>query len=159
MSRAMPSIRTMAAVAAFVAATQPADAQDWPNRSITMVVSFAAGSSIDVAGRIVAERLGELLGQSVVIENIGGAGGMTGAARVAKAAPDGYQILFGGSATHTYSQSLYKSPLYNAATDFAPVALIADTPAVLIVRNDLPASNLQEFIAYTKANQTKMQYG
>jgi tripartite-type tricarboxylate transporter receptor subunit TctC len=123
------------------------------------VVSFTAGSSIDVAGRIVAARMGELLGQSVVIENIGGAGGMTGAARVAKAPPDGYQILFGGSATHTYSQSLYKAPLYNSATDFAPIALVADTPAVLIARNDLPASNLQEFVAYTKANQGKMQYG
>jgi tripartite-type tricarboxylate transporter receptor subunit TctC len=159
----MRSIPTLAAAAALAAATLastfPGAAQTWPARPITMVVSFTAGSSIDVAGRIVAERIGELLGQAVVIENIGGAGGMTGAARVAKAAPDGYQILFGGSATHTYSQNLYKTPLYNATTDFAPVALIADTPAVLIVRNDLPAGNLQEFIAYAKANQKTMQYG
>jgi len=155
----MPNIRTMAAVAALVAATQPAAAQDWPNRSITMVISFAAGSSIDVAGRIVAARLSELLGQSVVIENIGGAGGMTGAARVAKAPPDGYQILFGGSATHTFSQLLYKAPLYNSVTDFAPIALVAETPAVLIARKELPPDDLQQFIAYTKANQAKMQYG
>jgi tripartite-type tricarboxylate transporter receptor subunit TctC len=139
--------------------TSPAAAQDWSVRPLTMVISFAAGSSIDVGGRIVAARLAEILGQSVVIENIGGAGGMTGAARVAKAAPDGYQILFGGSATHTYSQSLYKTPLYNAATDFAPVALIADTPPVLIARNELPVTNLMDFTAYAKANQAKMQYG
>lgn len=136
-----------------------ANAQDWPTRSITMMIPFTAGSSIDVAGRIVAARLAEILGQSVVIENVGGAGGMTGAARVAKAPPNGYQILFGNSATHTYSQSLYKAPLYNAATDFAPVALVAETPPVLIARNDLPVSNLQDFIAYTRSNRAKMQYG
>jgi tripartite-type tricarboxylate transporter receptor subunit TctC len=107
----------------------------------------------------VAARLAEILGQPVVIENIGGAGGMTGAARVAKAAPDGYQLLFGGSATHTYSQSLYKTPLYNAVTDFAPVALVADTPPVLVARNELPVSTLQDFTAYARANQGKMQYG
>ena len=154
----MPSIRTIA-LAALAALPAPAAAQEWPARPITMVVSFTAGSSIDVAGRIVAARLSELLGQSVVIENIGGAGGMTGAARVEKAAPDGYQILFGGSAANTYSQLLYKAPLYNAVTDFAPIALIAETPPVLIARKDLPAENLAQFIAYTKTNQAKMQYG
>jgi tripartite-type tricarboxylate transporter receptor subunit TctC len=151
--------RILIASTTICALVVPAAAQEWPTRPLTMVVSFAAGSSIDVGGRIVAARLAEILGQSVVIENIGGAGGMTGAARVAKAPPDGYQILFGGSATHTYSQSLYKTPLYNAATDFAPVALIADTPPVLVVRNELPASNLRDFTAYAKANQGKMQYG
>jgi tripartite-type tricarboxylate transporter receptor subunit TctC len=149
----------IAAVAALVVATQPAAAQDWPARPITMVIPFTAGSSIDVAGRIVAARLAELIGQSVVIENIGGAGGMNGAARIAKAPPDGYQILFGNSATHTYSQLLYKTPQYNSKTDFAPVALVAETPPVLIARKDLPPDNLQQFIAYAKANQTKMQYG
>jgi tripartite-type tricarboxylate transporter receptor subunit TctC len=163
----MRSIRTIAAAAALVVATGsvtwfvtwPAAAQDWPTRPVTMVISFTAGSSIDVAGRIVAARLSELLGQSVIIENIGGAGGMTGAARVAKATPDGYQILFGGSAANTYSQLLYKAPLYNAVTDFAPVAMIADTPPVLITRKDLPPDNLQQFITYAKANHAKMQYG
>src|SRR5262245_33289284 len=155
----MPRIRRVAAVVALAAASTPAAAQDWPSRPVTMVISFAAGSSIDVAGRIVAQRMSELLGQSVVIENIGGAGGMTGAARVAKAPADGYQILFGGSATHTFSQLLYKTPLYNAVTEFAPVALVAETPAVLITRKQLPPDNLQQFIAYTKANQGKMQYG
>jgi tripartite-type tricarboxylate transporter receptor subunit TctC len=94
-----------------------------------------------------------------VIENVGGAGGMSGAARVAKAAPDGYQFVFGGASTHAINQTLYKKPLYNAATDFAPVALIAETPQVLVTRKDLPAGNLREFIAYAKSNQASMQYG
>src|SRR5262252_3078530 len=142
-----------------VALLTPAQAQDYPNRPITMMVSFTAGSSIDVAARIVAARMAEILGQSIVVENIGGAGGMVGAARVAKGAPDGYQILFGNSATQTYSQSLYKAPLYNAATEFAPIALVAETPPVLIARNDLPVANQKDFIAYLKANPGKLHYG
>src|SRR5499427_5206990 len=142
-----------------VALLTPAQAQDYPNRPITMMVSFTAGSSIDVAARIVAARMAEILGQSIVVENIGGAGGMVGAARVAKGAPDGYQILFGNSATQTYSQSLYKAPLYNAATEFAPIALVAETPPVLIARNDLPVANLKDFVAYLKANPGKLHYG
>jgi tripartite-type tricarboxylate transporter receptor subunit TctC len=151
--------RTMIAGAFACTLTMSALAQDYPSRSITMMISFSAGSSIDVAGRIVAARLAEILGQPVVIENVGGAGGMTGAARTAKAPPDGYQILFGGSASHTFSQLLYKAPLYNSITDFAAVALVADTPAVLIARKSLPVNNLKDFIAYAKANQGKMQYG
>src|SRR6516162_3994698 len=95
----------------------------------------------------------------VTIENVGGAGGMTGASRVAKAAPDGYSVLLGTTSTLAVNQTFYKHPLYNAVTDFAPVALIAESPIVLIARRDLPANNLQGFIAYAKANQAKMQYG
>jgi tripartite-type tricarboxylate transporter receptor subunit TctC len=124
-----------------------------------MVVTFAAGSSDDVLGRILSPRLSELLGQQVIIENIGGAGGMTGVSRVAKAVPDGYQFVIGGVGTFAANQTLYKNPLYNAATDFAPVALIAEQAEVLTVRKDLPATNLREFIAYAKANQAKMQFG
>jgi tripartite-type tricarboxylate transporter receptor subunit TctC len=148
-----------AAIATVLALQSSAQAQDWPNKPITMMISFTAGSSIDVAGRIVAARMAEILGQSIVIENVGGAGGMVGAAHVAKGASDGYQILFGNSATQTYSQSLYKAPLYNAATEFAPIALVAETPPVLIARNNLPVNNLKDFIAYTKTNQAKMYYG
>jgi tripartite-type tricarboxylate transporter receptor subunit TctC len=155
----MPRIAIAAAVGCMLALPAPAAAQQWPARPITMVVSFTAGSSIDVVGRIMAARMAELLGQTIVIENIGGAGGMTGAARVAKAPADGYQILFGNSATHTFSQSLYKTPLYNSITEFAPVGMVADTAAVLIARNDLPVNGLQGSIAYMKANQAKMQYG
>ena len=124
-----------------------------------MVVPLAAGGAIDGIGRILNPHLSEILGQQVIIENVGGAGGMIGAHRVAKAAPDGYQFVFGTAGTHAQNQTLYKQPRYNAATDFAPVVLIAEMPLVLIARRDLPVNNLQEFIAYTKANQAKMQYG
>jgi len=144
---------------ATVIAARPVAAQDWPSRPVTMVIPFAAGSSIDVTGRILAPRLAELLGQQVIIENIAGSGGMTGAARVAKAAPDGYQFILGGTATHAQNQTVFKAPLYDAAADFTPVALIADTPSVLITFNGLPANNLQEFIGYAKANQANMQFG
>ena len=106
-----------------------------------------------------AARLSELLGQQFIVENVGGAGGMTGAARVAKSPPDGYSLLLSGSAVLAINQTLYKRPLYNAATDFDHVALFADSARVLITRKDLPVNTLPEFVAYAKANQAKMQYG
>ena len=124
-----------------------------------MVVPFAAGGPVDVLGRIVGQYLGEALGKPVVIENVAGAGGMTGSQRVMQAAPDGYTFVLGSIGTHALNQTLYKRPLYNAATDFAPVALIADVPLVLITRKDLPANDLPQFISYAKANQAKMQFG
>jgi tripartite-type tricarboxylate transporter receptor subunit TctC len=133
--------------------------QDYPTRPITMVVPFAAGGPTDVLARVVADRMGQLLGQQVVVENVGGAGGMTGVQRVAQAPPDGYTIALGTVGTHAQNQTLYKRPLYNAATDFTAVALLAQVPLVLIARKDLPANNLQEFIAYLKANQDKISYG
>src|SRR5262245_46837200 len=111
-----------------------ANAHSWPTRPITIVIPYAAGGAIDVFGRIVGPRLGEILGTQVIIENVGGAGGMTGAARVAKAAPDGYQVLLGTVGTHAINQTLYRSPLYMAATDFTPVALIAEIAPVLVAR-------------------------
>ena len=126
---------------------------------MTLEVPFAAGGGADVMGRILAAGLSEALHQQVIVENIPGAGGMTGTARVARAAPDGYQIALGSVGTHAYNQTLYKKPLYNAVTDFAPVALIAETPQVLVTRKDFPAGDLRQFIAYAKANQAKMQYG
>jgi tripartite-type tricarboxylate transporter receptor subunit TctC len=156
----MASMRLAALIAlGTMLGIAPASAQAWPTRPITMVVTFAAGSSDDVLGRILSPRLTELLGQQVVIENVGGAGGMNGASRVAKAAPDGYQFVIGGIGTFAANQTLYKNPLYNAATDFAPVVLVAEQAEVLTVRKDLPADNLREFIAYAKANQSRMQYG
>src|SRR5688500_9008976 len=124
-----------------------------------MVIPSAPGSAPDVWGRIIAQRLSELLGQQVIAETVTGAGGMTAASRVARSAPDGYQFLLGNAGTHAMNQTLYKNPLYNAATDFAPVALLVETPMVLIVRKDLSAGTLQEFITFTKANQAKLQYG
>jgi tripartite-type tricarboxylate transporter receptor subunit TctC len=149
----------LATIAALVAATVPAAAQDWPIRPMTMVIPYAPGGGIDVVGRILAARLSELLGHQVSVENVPGAGGMNGTARVAKAAPDGYQFVLGAVGTHAANQTLYKKPLYDAATDFAPVALIAETPIALVTRKELPPGNLQEFIAYAKIHHAKMQYG
>jgi len=134
-------------------------AQNYPTKPMTMVIPFAAGGPTDVLGRIVAQRMSEVLGQQVVVENVGGAGGMTGSKRVADAAPDGYTFVLGTVGTHAQGQSLYKRPLYDAVSDFSPVALIAEIPIVLIARKDLPVSNLAEFVAYAKANQSRMQYG
>ena len=151
-------LRTMIA-AALIACAGAAGAQEWPTRPITLVVPFAPGGGIDVSVRIQAQHMSEILGQSIIVENVGGAAGMTGALRVAKAAPDGYTFLIGNTGTHAFNQTLYKKPLYNAAADFTPVGLVSDSPRILIARKDLPAENLQEFIAYTKANQNKMQFG
>jgi tripartite-type tricarboxylate transporter receptor subunit TctC len=113
-------------------------AQDWPTRPMTMVAPFAAGGSTDAIARIVADGLSSQLHQPVIVENVGGAGGMTGANRVAKATPDGYQFVLGNVGTHAQNQTLYKRPAYNAITDFAPVALITDQPLVLVTRKDFP---------------------
>jgi tripartite-type tricarboxylate transporter receptor subunit TctC len=112
-----------------------------------------------VLGRVVGQRMSEVLGQQVVIENIGGAGGMSGSKRVADAAPDGYTMVVGTVGTHAQSQTMYKKPLYNSATDFTPVALMAEVPIILTVRKDLPANNFREFVTYAKANPAKMLFG
>ncbi|HEY3642037.1 MAG TPA: tripartite tricarboxylate transporter substrate binding protein [Xanthobacteraceae bacterium] len=144
----------------LLALRAPARAQEsWPSRPLTMVVPFAAGGPVDLLGRIVGPYLGAQLGTPVVIENFPGAGGMPGSQRVARANPDGYTFLLGSIGTHALNQSLYKHPLYDAATDFAPVALIAQVPLVLIARQDFPARDLKQFIAYAKAQQSRLQYG
>jgi tripartite-type tricarboxylate transporter receptor subunit TctC len=103
--------------------------------------------------------MAELLGQTVVVENIGAAAGMAGSMRVAKAASDGYTFLIGNSGTHVYSQTLLKKPPYNAIADFTPIGLVTESPRILLVRKDLPVNNLQEFMAYVKANEVRMQFG
>ena len=148
-----------AALALVCMATVAATADEYPSRPITMIVPFAAGGPTDVVGRLVAERLSDILGQQVIVENVGGAGGMTGAQRVAQAAPDGYQVLLGTVGTQAYNQTLYKKPLYNANSDFAPVVLIAEQPLVLVVQKDLPADSLKQFAAYVKANAAKLSFG
>src|SRR6476659_5973994 len=137
MEEQMP--RTGAPIAALalaaLMATSVFQSQEWPTRPVTMVVPFAAGGPVDVLGRILAQYLGETIGKQVIVDTVPGGGGMTGSLRVSQ------------------------KPLYNAATDFAPVALIADVGLVLITRKDLPPNNLAEFITYAKANQSKMQFG
>jgi len=136
-----------------------AQAQTYPSRPITMVVPFAAGGTFDVMGRVLAVRMGEILGQPVIVENATGAGGIIGVNRVVGAAPDGYTLLLGTSGTHAYNQTIYKKRRYDAINDFTPVALFSEQPMVLEVRKDLPASTIPEFVALLKANGAKMQYG
>jgi tripartite-type tricarboxylate transporter receptor subunit TctC len=146
-------------LAASIALTSAAAAQGWPTRPITLIVPFAPSGGVDVSARIQAQQMSELLGQPIVTENVGAAAGMVGTARVAKAEPDGYTFLIGNTGTHAYNQALYKKPLYHPVLDFTPLGLVSESPRILIARKDLPAGNLREFIAYAKANQTKMQFG
>jgi tripartite-type tricarboxylate transporter receptor subunit TctC len=148
----------LAVTLSLAAAQAQTQAQNWPTRPVTMVVPFAAGGPIDTVGRIMAPNLSEALGQQIVVENVGGAGGMAGALRVAKAAPDGSQFALGNAGTHAVGYSMAKDPPYHPAKDFEPVALFARLSLVLVTRKDLPAANLQEFIAYAKINPAKMQF-
>ena len=155
----MKIIAYAAALGLLLALTGFANAQIFPDRTLTMVIPFAAGGPTDVLGRVMAQRMGEILGQTVIVENIGGAGGMNGGKKVADSKPDGYTMLLGTVGTQAQGQTLYKHPLYNALSDFTPVALIADVPIVLIVRKDLPVNNFKDFVTYAKANASKMQFG
>jgi tripartite-type tricarboxylate transporter receptor subunit TctC len=145
-------------VIASLASATSVRAEDWPTHSLTMINPFAAGGPNDVMARLFAQRMGEILGQPIIVENVGGAGGMNGADRVAKAAPDGYTFLQGTVGTQAQNQSLFKKPAYNSLTDFAPVALVVEAPLVLIARKDIPAKDMKEFVAYAKANKDKVQY-
>jgi tripartite-type tricarboxylate transporter receptor subunit TctC len=151
--------RMIAAAIVSAALIAPAQAQTWPARPINLVVPYAAGGPVDTIARILSARMSETLGQQLIIENVGGAGGMNGAARVAKLPPDGYSLLLSGSAVLSINQTLYKRPLYNGATDFEHVVMHSDSARILITRPDFPAKTLAEFIAFAKANQAKMQYG
>ena len=145
--------------AALPSVSRIARAQSYPVRSITMVVPYAAGGGFDTIARIIGARMGELLGQSVIVENVTGAGGIIGVQRVIHAKPDGYTVLLGTVGTHAYNQSIYRKHRYDAMSDFTPVTLFSDQPMVLEGRKDLPANNLTEFIALLKQSGLKMQYG
>ena len=158
----MISRRTFAFAAAAGLAVafgaNPAVAQDWPTRAVTMVVPFPPGGGTDVLGRIVAQRLSAILDKQVIVENVGGAGGMIGSARVAHASPDGYEFVV-GSRADAINQTLYKHPLYDLKTDLAPVIMVADQPMILIARKNLPVDGLQDFIAYVRKNQSTLRSG
>ena len=154
----MTKVRTAAIVVSVMVAMSSAAAQSWPTRTMTLVVPFAAGGSSDAIGRIVADGLTRELNQTVIVENVTGAGGMAGGSRVAKAAPNGYQFIIGNVGSFAQSQWLYKKPPYDVVKDFAPVGLITDESLVLVTRKDFPADNLREFMAYAKANQAKLQF-
>ena len=160
----MVNLRTLASVliglGSSLAITARADAEGaYPDHQITMVVPFAAGGPSDVIARIVGEGMSKVLKQSIIIENIGGAGGTTGSARVASAKPDGYTLLSGSMGSHVAAPVLYSNLKYDSRTDFVPVSLTVDAPAVIVARKTMPASNLKEFIAYVKANAGKVSQG
>ena len=129
-----------------------ADAQEYPTRSITVVVPFPAGGPSDVVARIVAEQMGKVLGQTLVIENVGGAGGTIGSARVASAAPDGYTLLAGSMGSHVSAPVLTPNVKYDSSRDFEPIGFTAHAPAVIVARKDFPADDLRAFVANLKQN-------
>ena len=141
-----------------VAGAAPALGADASARPLTLVVPFPAGGDDDILARMLAPRLEQFVGQPVLIENVAGGGGTVGAARVAKAAPDGHELLLGSSATHALSQTLLKKPPYHAITDFTPVALIAEQPFVVVARKSLPGSRVEDLVAYAKSNQRTVQF-
>ena len=146
------------AAAWSVAARAEDSAAGYPNRPITLVVPYAAGGGNDVLARAVAEPMGKTLGQSLVVENHGGAGGSIGTRLVAKAAPDGYTLGLGGTGTLAIDPTLYANVGYDPRKDFAPVGLIATSPLIILVNPSVPAHNVQELIALAKAQPSKLSY-
>jgi tripartite-type tricarboxylate transporter receptor subunit TctC len=148
------ALRALAACALALGATA-ASAQTFPTKPVTMVVPFTAGGPTDAVGRALAQAMGKSLGQSVVVENVGGAGGTVGAAKVKNASPDGYTVLLHHIGMST-APSLYRKLSYNPATDFEMIGLVVDTPMTVIARPDFPAKDFNEFLAYLKANKAKI---
>jgi tripartite-type tricarboxylate transporter receptor subunit TctC len=138
---------------AFAASPAVFAQTSYPTRSITMVVPFSAGGPTDVLGRILGQRMSQSLGQQIIVENVTGAGGTLGAARVAKAAPDGYTMVMGNLGTHAASVGLYKNLSYDPRTSFEPVMLASTTPMVLLAKKDLPVKNLQDVMALARTRQ------
>jgi tripartite-type tricarboxylate transporter receptor subunit TctC len=154
-----PFSRVLAIVAAVAAAgvvSVPAHSQEYPTRTITMIVPFAAGGPTDVVARIVTGHMAQTLGQSIIIENVVGAGGTTATTRAARAANDGYTLITGHMGTHAAAVPLYPKLAYHPEKDFEPVAILAGTPILILAKKDFPAKDLKEFIAYVKANTDKM---
>ena len=148
-----------AAVVLMLAGMNGARADDYPSRTVTIIVPFAAGGPADITARIVADIFNRYLGQKFVVENVGGAGGTIGTLRAAHAAADGYTILSGHLGTNVLAAAFYPNLGYDPQKDFAPIGLSAEYPELLVVRKDFPANNLKEFVAYTKANAGKLNVG
>jgi tripartite-type tricarboxylate transporter receptor subunit TctC len=155
----MISRRASLAMLSLAALLLPAAAlaQQYPTRPITVVVPFPAGGPSDVVARIVTEGMSKHLGQSMVIENVGGAGGTLGSGRVASADPDGYTLLAGSMGSHVAAPVLTTNIRYDSERDFIPIGVTADAPAVIVARKDFPANNMKEFVAYVKANADKVK--
>ncbi len=146
------------ALALFAAGAFAARADNYPSRTVTIVVPYPAGGPTDTIARILAERMQAALGQSVIIENIGGGGGSIGVGRVAHATPDGYTLSIGHTQTHVFNASIIKLD-YDVVNDFAPISLIADTPIWIVARKSLPADDVKSFIAWLKSENGKATMG
>ncbi len=153
-----PASALLVALLALVTAVAPARADNYPSRPITIVVPFAAGGPTDTVARIMAQAMGPVLGQSVIVENVTGAAGSIGVGRVARAAPDGYTIGIGHWSTHVVNAAVYHLN-YDVLEDFAPISLIASNPQLIVSKNDVPAKDLKELIAWVKANQDQVTQG
>src|SRR5271169_1861945 len=158
MARRIHAPLLAAALAAAFAGAHPATAQDYPTRPITLVVPYSAGGGNDAMARVVANSMSKTLGQQIVIENRGGAGGSIATRQVAKASPDGYTLGLGGTGTLAIDPTLYPNAGYDPRKDFAPVGLIATSPLIILVNPSLPAHNVQELIALAKAQPGKLNY-
>ncbi len=150
-----------AAAAAVLTAASPhtASSQAYPNKTITLVVPFAAGGPTDIIARLAADSMGRTLGQQVLVENQAGAGGTLASGKISKSTPDGYAILMGNLGTHAASVGLYPKLSYDPRTDFEPIMNVAGTPMLVAARNDLPVKDFKEFVAWVKANPGKVNYG
>ncbi len=159
MSSIAKVIAAIAACAGILVLPTAALAQsDYPNKPVKLIVGFAPGGSTDIVARIVAQRLGERLGQTIVVENRAGAGGTIGADAAAKAPPDGYTLTLGTTSTHAIAAGVYSKLPYNPVTDFTPISLVAITPYLLVVNPEVQARNLKEFLALAKSQPGKLNY-
>jgi len=143
------------ALAATLMLASPALAQDYPNRTITLVAPFTPGGPSDTTARLIAAPMAKALNQQIIVENVTGAGGTVGSNRVAKAPPDGYQLITSGSGTHAAAEFLHENLPYRSS-DFEQIGLINVSPMVLVARKGIPANTLQEFIAYLRANEKQV---
>ena len=151
--------KTLVAIAALGFVLTPAHAQNFPSRAITLVIPFAPGGSTSIVGRGVADKMSELLGEKVVVDNRPGAGGTVGTKAVAKSAPDGYTLVLGYTGTLAIGPSLYKNVGYDPRKDFAPIGMIGNAPNSLVVHPSFPARTVAELIAYAKSNPDKVNFG
>jgi len=156
MTMKRPMLAGCALLAAAVSGMVSASAQVYPSRPITVIVPFAAGGTTDVIARIIGEPMSRTLGQQLVVENVGGAGGTTGSTRAMRASPDGYTLVLGNMGTHAAAVALYPSLAYRPEADFAPVGMVAGLPVVVTAKKELPPNDLKEFSIYAKANVDKL---
>jgi tripartite-type tricarboxylate transporter receptor subunit TctC len=155
----MKTLRMLTGLAALVLSAPGLSQETYPSRAIRLVVPYAPGGVSDITGRIVAQKMAELLGQPVVVENRAGAGGMVGTGSVAKSAPDGYTIVLSSLSAYAIGPRLVKAPLYDPINDFTAIGAVALSPTILTINAALPFQSLRDLIAYAKANPGKLNYG